>query len=127
MFLIASLFFAAFVNVRSFGALAPLLFMIVGAVLFRQGRRTATGVLNAFRRGVAVEGKVASVRLDETQSINQRHPWVFTYQFPVGNELVEGSLTSFNSTLATRSRGQPLWVLYVPDDPGQNTIYPPLR
>ena len=125
--LIASLFFVAALKARSFAALAPLLFILGGASLFRHGWQTACGVLKAFRKGVAVEGKVVEVRLDKTQSVNQRHPWVMTYQFPVGNELIEGSITSFNSTLGTRGGGQPLWVLYVPDDPTQNTIYPPIR
>jgi Protein of unknown function (DUF3592) len=127
MLFIASLFFLAALKARSFAALVPLFFMLIGASLFRMGWRTASGILRAFRKGVAVEGKVVEVRLDKTQSVNERHPWVMTYQFPVGEELVEGSITSFSSVLATRGGGQPLWVLYVPDDPTQNTIFPPLR
>jgi len=127
LILIASLFFVAALKARSFAAMVPLLFMLAGVSLFWHGWRTACGILKAYRKGVVVEGEVVEVRLDKTQSINQRHPWVMTYHFPVGNELVEGSITSFNSVLGTRGGGQPLWVLYVPDDPTQNTIYPPIR
>lgn len=126
MFLVALIIFSAFLSVKSFGALVAVPLLLVGGIVFWKGWRSGCGVLKAFRSGVAVEGRVASVRLDETQSINQRHPWVMTYHFAVGESLMEGSLTSFNSTLGTRSSGQSLWVLYAADDPAQNTIYPPV-
>lgn len=127
LFLVSSLVFVGFVNARSWGALAPLFFMLLSAAMFIHGRRSAVAVLNAFRYGVAAEGKVDSLQLDTTQSINQKHPWVMTYHFPVGGSLVEGKLTSYNSTLGKRSVGQPLWVLYLESDPTQSTIYPPLK
>ena len=128
LFLIAALFAVAFFKARSYGPLAATVpFLLAGGTIFWHGWRSATGVLNAYRSGVAVRGKVASVRLDTTQSINKRHPWELTYHFQAGEALVEGSITSFNSTLGTRSSGQALWVLYVADDPSQNTIYPSVR
>lgn len=126
-FLIGTLLFIVMIFLIPLGALLPFLFMVGGAFMMRMGRKKANSVLNAFRQGVAVEGSVSDVRLDTSQSINGRNPWVMNYLFPVDDALVEGSLTSFSTALVTRSKGQPLWVLYVKDDPAQNTIYPPIR
>ncbi len=126
-FLIGTLLFLVFIFVLPVGALLPFLFMIGGAFMMRIGRKKANGVLNAFRHGVAVQGSVSSVHLDTSQTINGRHPWVLTYLFPVGSEMVEGSITSFSSAIETRAKGQPLWVLYLQDDPAHSTVYPPIR
>ncbi|MEY4484431.1 MAG: hypothetical protein RL693_1883 [Verrucomicrobiota bacterium] len=124
--LIGTLLFLVFIIVLPVGALLPLLFMVGGAFMLRIGRKKANGVLNAFRLGVAVEGSVSGVQLDTSQTLNGRHPWVMTYLFKVGSELVEGSITSFSSALETRSKSQPVWVLYDQGDPTHNTIYPPM-
>ena len=124
---IGTLLFLVMICVLPVGAPLPFLFMVGGAFMMRAGRKQANGVLNAFREGVAVEGNVSGVQLDMSQTINGRHPWIMTYLFPVGGELVEGSVTTFSSAVETRSKGQPLWVLYLQDDPEQSTIYPPIR
>lgn len=126
-FLIGMFIFLVFIFVLPMWALIPLLFIVGGAIMMHMGRKKAHGVLNAFRHGVTVQGSVSSVNLNTSQSINGRHPWVMTYLFPVGNEMLEGTLSSFSSALEDRARGQPLWVLYVENDPDQNTVYPPIR
>jgi hypothetical protein len=107
-------------------AALPLLFMIGGFSMFWHGWKTASGRLRAFRHGLAVEGKIASVGKDTSQSVNGRHPWRLVYHFPVGEQMHEAVITSFNSTIGQRSTGQPLWVLYIESDPTQNALYPPL-
>lgn len=119
--------FFAMLFVIWFGALFALIFVILGFILFRAGRVQAKSVLRAFKRGIAIAGEVISCSLDRTQSINQEHPFKLVYSFVVDGHLYEGSLTSFDSTIARRAAGQPIWVLYVPEAPGQNTIYPPVR
>ena len=125
-FLLGSFFFLAFLREKSFAALFPLLFVVGGFFMFRLGWQNATRTLRAFRHGTAVAGKVHECRLDTTQSLNKRHPYKLTWHFTVGGHQYEGTLTSFDSTLGSRGGGQPLWVLYDPRDPGQNTIYPPV-
>lgn len=126
-FVVASLFFTAFLKARTFAALVPLFFMVGGFFLFRQGWIHASKVLRAFRRGIAVGGEVYECRIDRTQSMNGEHPYKLTWHFTVEGRQYEGSVTSFDSTLGSRGRGQPVWVLYVPRDPEQNTLYPPVR
>lgn len=127
-FLVGTVIFIAFLLVGLLvGTPLPLLFMIGGFAMLRIGRRHAAATLNAFVRGTAVEGKVVSVARDQSQTMNGEHPWKLTYHFPVGNQLHEGTLISWDSTAGARAPGQPLWVLYLPEDPEQNTTYPPLK
>ena len=93
----------------------------------RRSHAAAASTLNAFVRGTAVEGKVVGVSQDTSQSINGQHPWKLTYHFPVGGQLHEGTVVSWDSTITACSAGQPLWVLYLLADPEQNTAYPPFR
>ena len=127
-FLVGSLLTVAFLIIGLLvGILLPLLFVIGGLVMLRIGRRAAARTLTAFVRGTAVEGKVFSVLQDHSQTVNGQHPWKLTYHFPVNGQVHEGSLVSFDSTVTLRAPGQPLWILYLPNDPEQNTAYPPLK
>lgn len=112
---------------RPWAAAFPALLMVGGFFSLRHGLKSAESVLRAFREGVAVEGKIASVMIDTSQSINEKHPWKLTYHFVADGFENEGVLVSWDSTINNRARGQPLWVLYVEDDPSQNTVYPPFR
>jgi len=124
---ISSLMLFAMIKAKTWFAVVPGLFDFAGVCLFIAGRKRAVGILRAFRRGATSEGKISEVSLDTTQSVNGRHPWKLVYQFPVGEELHEGSFVSFDSVVGSRSSGQPVWVLYVPSDPTQSTLYPPVR
>jgi hypothetical protein len=108
-------------------ALLPLLFMILGFVLFRIGRKGAKRTLKAFVHGTAVRGEIADVSRDLSESTNGQNPWKLTYHFAVEGTAHEGSAKSYDSTVGKRTPGQPVWVLYLAKDPAQNTIYPPLR
>lgn len=126
-FLISSLFFLAALKAHSWAALVPFFFMTGGFFMFRLGWRHASSVLRAFRRGIAVRGEIYECRIDRTQSMNGEHPYKLTWHFTVEGRQYEGALTSFDSTLGSRARGQPVWVLHVPRDPAQNTLYPPIK
>lgn len=112
---------------KPWAAAFPALLMVGGFFSLRYGLKSAESVLRAFRKGVAVEGRIASVTIDTSQSINEKHPWKLVYHFEADGFENEGVLVSWDSTINNRSRGQPLWVLYVEIDPSQNTIYPPFR
>ena len=108
-------------------ALLPLFFMILGFVLFRSGRKRARRKLKAFIHGTVARGQLVEVSRDLSETTNGRNPWKLTYQFDVDGTAFEGSASSYDSTVGTRAAGQPVWVLYLANDPTQNTIYPPLR
>lgn len=108
-------------------ALLPLIFIILGLVLFRSGRRPAMSKVQAFVYGRAAAGEIADVSHDYSESTNGQHPWKLTYHFTVEGAIHEGAAKSYDSTVGRRTAGQPVWVLYLKNDPTQNTIYPPLR
>jgi hypothetical protein len=107
-------------------ALFPAFFFIGGVSIFVRGWRQASGVLHAFRYGIAVRGEIRSVDKDTSQSYNGRHPWRLTYTFTVNDQIHDGQVISFADSVAVRSRGEPLWVLYEEDDPTVNTVFPPM-
>jgi len=103
------------------------LILVCALSFFRYGRGKAVRVLRAVRHGTAVVGEVASSGIDSSQSVNKRHPWKLVYHFTVDGHMYEGVVVSFEHTLSKRRPGQPLWIVYVPDDPNQNSLYPPVR
>ncbi len=118
----------AFVFALPLFAPLPLLFVVLGWVLLRAGRRMAARTLNAFRLGRAVKGMITDVQLNTQYEVNGRHPWRIGYAFTTANgEQHEGSASTFDSSAQDRQRGQPIWVLVVDDQPDHNTIYPPVR
>jgi hypothetical protein len=125
-FLVGGIMVIPMLFVAPLAALFPGFFMVGGFFMFRYGWLHAKGVLHAFKHGQAVEGRVAQVSLDTSQAVNNQHPWKLVYHFPIGNQLQEGSVTSFDSTLSSRTPGQPLWVLYNDDDPEKSAIFPPI-
>jgi hypothetical protein len=101
--------------------------MLGGFSMLRYGWKSASATLRAFQQGTATKGKIAGINIDTTQSINNQHPWKLIYHFTAGGQQHEGVLISWDSTIASRRTGQPLWVLYVEDDPSQCTLYPPVK
>ncbi len=123
----SSLFTWAMLVAKPWVAIFPGLFLLGGLSMLRYGWKQGRATLRAFRHGEAVQGKLATLEKDTTTTVNGKHPWKLIYHFQLGNELHEGKVISFDSTVGTRTRGQPLWVLYVEKDPAQNTLYPPIR
>lgn len=108
-------------------ALFPLLFALGGFGMLRYGLIQAKHTLKAFKQGTAIAGNVHSLSSDTTQTVNGKHPYKLIYHFQLNGNLHDGSVVSFDSTLSKRRSGQPLWILYLPDDPTKNTLYPPVR
>jgi hypothetical protein len=117
---------SVFFFVNKWIALIPLFFFIGGFFMARLGWKNASATLKAFRYGQAVKGKIHSVSRDTSQSVNGKHPLLLVYHFDVDGILTEGVLSSFDTTLTKRFSGEPIWVLYVKEDPTKNAIYPPL-
>jgi hypothetical protein len=103
------------------------LFLVGGFQMFRKGRAEAVGIIKAFKTGRGVAAKIVEVSYDNSLTINGKSPYKIVYSFSDGTQEHEGSAQTFDSSAVSRTRGQPIWVLYVENDPSQNTIYPPVR
>jgi len=99
----------------------------LGAIFLVHARKRAEGVLKAFRDGRAVVGRIVDVHRDTSVKVNGRSPWAIVYAFSAGGREIEGKAQSWDVGAQGREAGRPVHVLYVPEDPTQNTLWPPVR
>lgn len=125
---VSGLFTLSSIAARSWWALLCGLFLFGSAQLLFHGIRTARHILDAFKNGRAVKGRIESVREDHTTTINGRHPWDITYSFQSGGQAYDGKMQTYETATANRYQGRPpVWVLVVDNAPERNTLYPPIR
>lgn len=79
--------------------------------------------LRIWAQGEAVPGYITQVIQNRAVRINRRHPWLIHYRFSVLGQPYDGHASRWNIPQTPDPVGQPLYVLYLPDDPQQNTIY----
>lgn len=117
----------AFLQANKWVSLIPGFFAMGGFFMLKLGIQDGLNMIRVYRHGDFVPGKVHSLSMDTTYTVNGRHPYKLTYHFQLGNDLFEGSISSFNTVLSTRRSGQPVWVLYLPDHVEVNTLYPAIK
>jgi hypothetical protein len=103
-----------------------LIFLAVGAPLIIWRYQKAQQTLNVLRMGESVLGNIVEITENVAVTVNGRHPWTITYGFEVGGDGYQGKTTTLRPVGFTHHPGQPMYVLYLPDDPTQNTVYPPV-
>ena len=108
-------------------ALFPALLVICGGLFLRRGLATAWAPLRAFRAGLPVQGSVVSAVKMTSQSHNGVHPWKLLYEFTLEGRKLQGSLIAWDDTVGQLKARQPLWVLYLREDPSIHTVYPPFK
>lgn len=125
---VAGLFTLSAIAARSWWALLCG-FLLFGSVrLTLHGIHTARNILDAFKNGKAVKGRIENIRQDTSTTINGRHPWDITYSFSSGGHTHDGTMQTYETSTANRYHGRPpVWVLVVENDPERNTLYPPVR
>jgi len=74
--------------------------------------------------GEAVLGQVAGAEQNLSVRINGRSPWIITYRFVSPQGEVEGRVSTLNDLGPQLQPGRPVYVLYLPGAPENNTIYP---
>ncbi len=107
------------------GSLGGVLFMIPGLAVGVPSLRAAQRALAAYANGVHADGQIVRVSEDTSTAVNGRHPWRVDYVFEAGGATVGGSVSCFDPVHATRRPGQPVHVVYLPDRPSVNAIWPP--
>ncbi len=102
-----------------------LLFVLIGGIALWLGRRRSSRLLHALTDGIPANGTVEEVYLDTTISMNGRSPWRVSYSFVAGGIPQEGSARTFHRS-ALMQAGDPVFVVYDANNPGVNSLYPPL-
>ena len=112
----------AFVGIP-FGIIG-LLFLGGAAAIGVWRYQEAQKIVGVLRAGEAVEGRIVQVDENLNVAVNGRHPWVIRYQFHVGGQEYDGQVGTFNTPGAALQPGKRACVLYLPQEPGRNSLYP---
>lgn len=99
-----------------------MLSLAVAGFIWRYQR--AQKIVNVLRLGEAASAQIVEVWENYSVRVNGRHPWVIRYQFQLNGKDFEGNVTTYNPVGKELQPGQPVSVLYLPDDPQWNSIYP---
>jgi len=105
-------------------ALFNLGFFIFGAILFFRGFLKAQQTLSILRDGQAALGEITDISLNYRVRINKRHPWIIQYKFKVLGSDYHDKLSTLSQPDSDHEPGKAVYVLYQPDDPQKNTLYP---
>lgn len=106
-----------------FAVIGPLI-LIVGLALGLWRFSEARQVVRVLREGQATEGQIAEVSENYRVSVNGRHPWVIRYQFRWDGRIYAGRVTTLNSPGANLRAGKRASVLFLPNAPQHNVLYP---
>jgi hypothetical protein len=94
--------------------------LAVGAWRYDRARR----VVEVLRTGESTQGQIMDVGQDYSVRVNRQHPWVIRYQFRVDGRDYKGKARTLKPVGASLQAGKPAWILYLPDAPQWNAIYP---
>ncbi len=94
----------------------------------RYGLKTANKKLFALENGIKAEGVLVDIYKDTSQSINGRNPWLLEYEFRTeSGKLITAKKTgAWNKNNRYRRPNDYLWIVYIPDNPEINAIWPPV-
>ncbi len=126
MFWFGLLFLVMGLSMALFTLGFSLLFALAGGFILRSSWNTATGRIAALKFGQAGEGEITYVGYDQTTTVNGRHPFLVKYRWEVNGRYRDGQKTTWNDAAMDHFRGEPLWVVYMPDNTSQSAIWPPL-
>lgn len=97
---------------------------VFGVMNLNKQHKKAKNTVEVLRRGSAAEGVITEVEQDYSVSVNKRYPYCIKYNYTVEGQSYEGSATTFKDPSHNYWRGKKTWVLYLPEKPAQNSLYP---
>jgi membrane protein implicated in regulation of membrane protease activity len=113
---------AALVGLPFLGVSALLL--VMGAPLLVWRYQHAQRILEVLEHGQATLGRIVGVHQSYHVRINGRYPWTVRYRFQLQGRTYEGTVTTLSRPDLSEQPGKPAYVLYAPDDPQVNVLYP---
>ena len=101
-----------------------LAFLAAAVVVILWRYKNAQKIVTVLRDGQARRGQIIEMGQNYSVRINGRYPWVIRYQFEVDGQDYEGKVSVLNTPGERYQAGKAVWVLYLPDEPKWNSIYP---
>ena len=102
------------------------IFTLLGGGMVYFGIQEVLGKIRPYEHGQAAVGEVIDIYRDHSISMNGRNPWAILYSFKAHGQPYQGKELSWKFNPKTQAVGNKLYVLFMPDDPDQNVIYPPV-
>jgi len=84
----------------------------------------AQKALNVLRHGLSTHGEITALEQNYNVRVNGRNPWTIGYKFSIDGKEYEGKVTTLNNPDALLAPGNPAVILYLPDEPQYNGLYP---
>ena len=104
------------------------IFPLIGIFLWRKGIKDANDELIPLEHGNVVQGEIESIETDYSKHINGRHPFIVNFLFRVNGQLHIGNVGNiFDPVHKLKKVGDPVWVVYMPEDPDLSSVWPPLK
>ncbi|MCL4257860.1 MAG: hypothetical protein KJZ53_04930 [Anaerolineales bacterium] len=100
-----------------------LLFLGGGGAVIYWRYQQAVQTVEVLKSGRAKEGEIIGLEPNHSVRINGRMPWNIRYQFTLDGKLYEGVTSTLNNPQLTHAPG-PAVVLYLPEHPEKNQLYP---
>ena len=121
-FILTVAIITAFVGIP-FAGLGMIFLAVAVGVGLRQ-YQAAQKIVEVLRLGEAAEGQIVNIEENLSVRINRRHPWAITYQFRAGERDYQGNVTTLNVPGIALRPGKKACVLYLPEAPEHNVLYP---
>jgi len=106
-----------------FAGLGIVVLGVGGLVLVRR-YEAARKTVSVLRLGEAARGQITDLEENLSVRVNGRHPWTIKYQFQVNGRNYEGKVSTLNRPDPQLQPGKAAYVLYLPEAPEVNTLYP---
>ena len=101
-----------------------LLFLCGGLAVLVWRYRMCDRTVEVLREGEATLGEIVSVVQNYHVRVNGRYPWTVEYDYEVDGDLYSGKVTTLSMPDLSQHPGNPVYVLFMRDDPAQSTVYP---
>lgn len=107
-------------------ALLSLVFPVPGVIIGVVGYRKARRRVDVLRHGRSATGTVDGAGPDTSVTVNGAHPWKLQYLFDADGRRLAGAVSSLDPGARAFAVGAPVHVVYLPEDPERNDLWPPL-
>lgn len=95
-----------------------------GLALLRNRYDEMQKLVNVLRHGQPARGQIVSAEANASVTVNGRNPWNIAYRFQVNGREYTGQVSTLNVPGPELQPGRPTTILYLPESPEVNALYP---